>query len=372
MKPVVTDSILTHFKFTADQKQAATRRSAAIAVTAGAGSGKTRVLVGRYLHLLEQGYPLRSLVAITFTAKAAREMRSRIRAAIEQRLSDLPTSTQSVQPPTSNLQPPTSNLQPPISNLQPPTSNLWAAAFTELDAARIGTIHSLCAEVLRAHPAEAGLDPNFVVLEEGQSAAWQAQSIEAALAWAITRSDTAPLIGLFTENGLRDILAALLARRLDVATAWHTAPQPETLLADWIDARLDASAWVDALTSLSEVHAHKADDKLDIARRDVLAKWIEIRAALAAHDWDTLLNGLAELRKATSIGGQKGNWAPDDLIAAREAMSALRDHYDVRTRAADRQRLRDPLVARSAVGRSAARLASDPHPRPRRVSTPQG
>jgi len=202
---VAADSILTHFKFTADQKQAATRHSAAIAVTAGAGSGKTRVLVGRYLHLLERGYPLRSLVAITFTAKAAREMRSRIRAAIEQRLSDLPTS----------------NLQPPRE-----ASNLWATAFTELDAARIGTIHSLCAEVLRAHPAEAGLDPNFIVLEEGQSAAWQAQSIEAALAWAVTQSDTAPLISLFTENGLRDILAALLARRLDVATAWHTDPQP--------------------------------------------------------------------------------------------------------------------------------------------------
>jgi ATP-dependent helicase/nuclease subunit A len=308
-KPVPADSILTHFKLTADQKRAATHRSAAIAVTAGAGSGKTRVLVGRYLHLLEQGHPLRSLVAITFTAKAAREMRSRIRAAIEQRLSDPPTSTRSVQPPTSNLQ-------------------LWATAFTDLDAARIGTIHSLCAEVLRAHPAEAGLDPNFVVLEEGQAAAWQAQSIEAALAWAVTQSDTAPLISLFTENDLRGILSALLARRLDVATAWHTDPQPDTLLTDWIDARLDAPAWVAALTSLSEVHAHKADDKLELARRDVLAKWIEIRAARAAHDWDTLLNGLAELRKATSIGGQKGNWAAADLIAAREAMSALRACYD--------------------------------------------
>ena len=80
---------------------------------------------------------------------------------------------------------------------------MWQRAFTELDAARIGTIHSLCAEVLRAHPAEAALDPNFVVLEEGQSAAWQAQAIEAALAWATTRSDTAPLIGLFKEGGLR-------------------------------------------------------------------------------------------------------------------------------------------------------------------------
>ena len=72
----------------------------AIAVTAGAGSGKTRVLVGRYLHLLEQGHPLRSLVAITFTDKAAREMRTRIRAEIQQRLSESPTDLW--QPPSPN------------------------------------------------------------------------------------------------------------------------------------------------------------------------------------------------------------------------------------------------------------------------------
>ena len=76
-------SILSLLTFAGRQKQAATRRSPAIVVTAGAGSGKTRALVGRYLRLLEKGYPLRSLVAITFTDKAAREMRARIRTTIE-------------------------------------------------------------------------------------------------------------------------------------------------------------------------------------------------------------------------------------------------------------------------------------------------
>ena len=50
-----------------------------IVVTAGAGTGKTRTLVARYLSLLVEGMPLRSIVAITFTKKAAREMRNRIR-----------------------------------------------------------------------------------------------------------------------------------------------------------------------------------------------------------------------------------------------------------------------------------------------------
>ena len=75
-------SLLSQYSFKGNQEKAVTDSARAIAVTAGAGSGKTLSLVGRYLHLLEQGYPLRSILAITFTEKAAREMRSRIRSAL--------------------------------------------------------------------------------------------------------------------------------------------------------------------------------------------------------------------------------------------------------------------------------------------------
>ena len=50
-----------------------------IVVTAGAGTGKTRTLVARDLGLIAEGVPLREIVAITFTKKAAREMRNRVR-----------------------------------------------------------------------------------------------------------------------------------------------------------------------------------------------------------------------------------------------------------------------------------------------------
>jgi len=79
-------ALLSQEDFLGQQKDAVFSDNAAIAVTAGAGSGKTRSLVGRYLHLLERGYPLRSILAITFTEKAAREMRSRIRNALSQRI----------------------------------------------------------------------------------------------------------------------------------------------------------------------------------------------------------------------------------------------------------------------------------------------
>ena len=62
-----------------EQREAVLARDQDIVVTAGAGTGKTRTLVARYLSLAAEGIPLRSIVAITFTNKAAREMRNRVR-----------------------------------------------------------------------------------------------------------------------------------------------------------------------------------------------------------------------------------------------------------------------------------------------------
>ena len=70
--------------------------------------------MGRYLGLLESGVPLRAIAAITFTDKAAREMRNRIRALTAEWLAQLDDD---------------------------PHRDLWANAFSALDAARISTIH---------------------------------------------------------------------------------------------------------------------------------------------------------------------------------------------------------------------------------------
>ena len=118
-------------------------------MTAGAGSGKTRTLVARYLALLAEGLPLRSIVAVTFTRKAAQEMRNRVRLQVQRYLgrADLPGP----------------------GNLTEEERQRWLEVYGALDAARIGTIHALCSEVLQAHPAEAGMDPRFEVLDEAQT-----------------------------------------------------------------------------------------------------------------------------------------------------------------------------------------------------------
>lgn len=106
-------------------------------VEAGAGSGKTSILVQRYLNILKaQTAPsLSEICAITFTEKASLEMVKRLREAL--------------------LQEPTQTI----------ADKKWVDdCLSQLDFAPIGTIHSFCKSLLQQYPLEVGLDPNFTVL----------------------------------------------------------------------------------------------------------------------------------------------------------------------------------------------------------------
>jgi ATP-dependent exoDNAse (exonuclease V) beta subunit len=302
-------TLLNQFQFKGNQEKAVTDAAHAIAVTAGAGSGKTLSLVGRYLHLLEQGYPIRSILAITFTEKAAREMRSRIRSA----LSPLPQGEAAE----------------------------GVGVRVNLDSARIGTIHSLCAEILRTYPAEVELDPAAEVLEEGLAFALQARAIDAALAWAVSDVQAAALFEIFKENELRQILNAMMARRLDVQplyTDLHGTEQEQVRedrrtgfelgLSSYLAAQLDSPTWINSLADLSIHQSASPEDKLELARQAVLATWKEIQEVRAGRQWDAVLISLTALRKAISTQGQKNNWRDRDAETVRAAMRELRDLYD--------------------------------------------
>ena len=199
-----------------DEQRPAITASGDVAVTAGAGAGKTRTLVARYLSLLAEGLSPRQVVAITFTKKAAREMRNRVR---EQVNTYLQAGT----------------------DLSRESWTRWQDVYSALDAARIGTIHSLCGEILRRHPAEAGLDPRFEMLDEGQMALLQAQAVEEALVWAADDDDAARLYSLWPERDLREVLGGMLAKRLDVDDALASAAaRPRRGLGEHWQARIAA------------------------------------------------------------------------------------------------------------------------------------
>ncbi len=323
-------SLLSHLTFKGRQELAAAADNPAIAVTAGAGSGKTRTLTGRYLHLLEQGHPLRAIIAITFTEKAAREMRTRIRSEIEKWADTL-----------SHPRPVSWGESGDAS----PSQGEAMGVRERIDSARIGTIHSLCAEILRAHPAEAGIDPAFTVIEDGLAAALRAEAVDAALAWAASDLEAAMLFAHFKENELRRLLTDLLNRRLDLQPwleqttddrhfGYAQCRRPATddwrlALTHWLDEQFAAPAWQDSLADLARSQSSNPDDKLEIARREVLARWDEARAQITAARWDSAFLALAALRKVISAtGGSKTNWDAADLDAARAAMRALSGHYD--------------------------------------------
>ncbi|MEW6754249.1 MAG: UvrD-helicase domain-containing protein [Candidatus Latescibacterota bacterium] len=297
------ESLLARFDLDGAQREAAMRLDTHLAVNAGAGSGKTRALVARYLHFVAQGVPLRSLVAVTFTEKAAREMRTRVRGEVEGWLEG--------------------------SGETGEAGARARAALAELDSARIGTIHALCADLLRLHPAEAGVDPLFAVLEEGVAATLQAQAVEAALAWAATDAMAARLFGPFKEHNLRRLVQGLLANRLTAAPLLRrTDPLPrwEAALSRWLAEAMAAPALVEAMHALARHAARHQDDGLEVARRALLAHWAAVQSACAARDWGAALASLARWRGALPRrhAGLKANWEGPALEGVRAAVRALR------------------------------------------------
>jgi ATP-dependent helicase/nuclease subunit A len=107
-------------------------------VEASAGTGKTSALVDRYVSLVLAGKTVDHIVAITFTEKAAAELRDRVRREMEQRR----------------------------PGLDPAQQALIDRALSGLDAAPVSTIHAFCLTLLRVLAVDAGVDPTFGMLDE--------------------------------------------------------------------------------------------------------------------------------------------------------------------------------------------------------------
>lgn len=200
-------------KLTAEQRAAVTARSASVSLSAGAGCGKTFVLTERFLSHLEPdelgrpGARLSELVAITFTDKAAREMRDRIRAKCYERLQS-------------------------CGDRQ---ADYWLDLLRQLDAARVSTIHAFCAALLRSHAVEAGLDPGFTVLDAVQAATLVSEAVDDELRRQLTEAgdDFIELVALMGLERLGDCVRSLLDARQQIDFGAWLAVEPDELVARW-------------------------------------------------------------------------------------------------------------------------------------------
>ena len=172
---------------TCEQSAIVRDRGRDVLVTAGAGSGKTRVLVERYVSLLGD-HRIRDLAAVTFTDAAATEMRERVRREVLTR--------------------------PELADHR-----------AELDEAVIGTIHSLCRRILREHPVEAAIDPAVRVLPDDEAEFEIITACVDALEEAADTDDHRALaireIGVY---GLTNHLPQMVRRRDEVEAAYRALP----------------------------------------------------------------------------------------------------------------------------------------------------
>ncbi|WP_119067221.1 UvrD-helicase domain-containing protein [Aggregatilinea lenta] len=298
--------------FTAEQLAAITQHDRNLIVTAGAGSGKTRVLVERFIRLLDthEDWALPEVVAITFTEKAAREMNDRIRAAVEDRILAADTAGDDG------------------------ARTRWAECRAALDSARIGTIHSLCTRILRANAAECGLDPRFEVLDEAEAGIVREDAVDLALARLGSEDRPgAALIPAYGSLSVRETLRAYADHSKAQAALRALDHSPDAMLAAWRDLwdsaiaavmqslRADGAFWKDLDTfALDDL---PAGDKLSLVWADVHAQ----RDALWAGDFEAVTAALEALSSGIKVNvGAAAVWGGKEALAECKAvLKAIRE-----------------------------------------------
>ncbi len=182
---------------TAEQAAAISARGTDLLLEAGAGTGKTGVMVDRYCRLVcDSGLSPDAILAFTFTDKAAAELRQRIRAELARRAER--------------------------------GSERAAAVLAGIGGAWITTIHGFCNRVLAAHPVAAGVDPGFRVLDAPEAARAAREAFDDALVEFLAGGDAAreETVAAYDVEGLRGTIAAIHDELRSRGSAEPRLPEP--------------------------------------------------------------------------------------------------------------------------------------------------
>jgi ATP-dependent exoDNAse (exonuclease V) beta subunit len=182
---------------TPEQAAAIVVRGRDVLLEAGAGTGKTGVMVDRYCRLVcDSGLSPDAILAFTFTDKAAAELRQRIRAELTRRAER--------------------------------GSERAAAALAGLGGAWVTTIHGFCNRVLAAHPVAAGVDPGFRVLDAPETARAAREAFDDALVEFLAAGDAAreETVAAYDLEGLRAMIVAVHDELRSRGVADPKLPEP--------------------------------------------------------------------------------------------------------------------------------------------------
>jgi ATP-dependent helicase/nuclease subunit A len=330
-----------------DRDQIATALDDTLIVEAAAGTGKTTELVRRIVRVIETDRAeVTGIVAVTFTEKAAGELKLRLREALEEARR--------------------------VSASASAERDRLDRALGRLEEAQVGTIHGFCADVLRERPVEARIDPLFTVLTEAQAERMYDEAfhrwLESQLAdppEGVKRSLRRPTFGGFGvqadggDNGPIDRL-----RR----AGWELI-QWRDFDGDWRRPPFDRVGRIDELVQLLSAFTHlleppgSANDTLyaDSWAARKLADEIRRIESVATRDYDRLEAGLIELgrnrdfkdaRKGSGRNYRGGVFREDVWRARENLQGALLDFEadaNADLAAALRRELRGCIVAYEAA-----------------------
>ncbi len=279
------------------EQQAAIEARGHVFVSAGAGTGKTLVLVERFAEAVcDRGLDVSSLLVITYTERAAGELRSRIRSRLVER--DRPDLAR------------------------------------ELDGAWISTIHGFCHRLLKAHPFAAGIDPRFRVLDDSQARVIRREAFEEALTQFTGdgRPERLRLLATYGVDGLRRMLTG-------VYETLRSAGRP-------LDLRLTEGPSLPA----------RVEELRDAARcvlEDSSLRAAEAQLALVGRALDLLeddapADRLLDLSEVATRGGSRERFA-----SYEEARKAVEDAARDELAARDRDLLQELLTGFAASYQSA-------------------
>lgn len=265
------------------EQQAAAYTPNSVVVTAGAGTGKTHMLAERYLYYLQARNlsPLQ-IVAVTFTEKAATELRSRIRALVIQQM--------------------------------PERSDILA----ELEAAQISTIHALASRICQEHWQTISIPADLTLLDDLEAKIWLNDSLNAALI-NLPRQ----FYEVIPYTLMSDVLSKLLDDPYTAELAFQQGIQ------DWksiieqakitvLKNLVDTDEWQQTETILDRDRG-KAGDKLETLRQAVISAMANIAAET---NIDEAIAVIARIN--LRVGSQK-NWQGDSLKEIKQALTSVRD-----------------------------------------------
>jgi ATP-dependent helicase/nuclease subunit A len=238
-----------------EQAKAAHTLDRHLSVTAGPGAGKTLVLVERYLEILRtQKLSVDNIVAITFTNRAANEMRERVRETIDELL----------------------------RKTEGDGRQRWLRHKRALEGAVITTIHGFCSRLLHEFPVEANIDPQFVLLDEHQAVMLLEAAVEESLTNAIHHGREK--IVQLTQGASRSALADALVKLyweyrgdgLKLSEIEKLSAANHATETDYNAALKDLDAAMTALISAGRL-SPSAEEK----RNRLTQEWPSLRAILA-------------------------------------------------------------------------------------------